>query len=375
MGKWIAKLLVFTVTCLLVLELLFRFVFPACELPSSVQIPGGFLVADADYQQSGHFSLGRVPIEGYHWSINNDGWNSIFTYEPREGRRRPLIALIGDSSVEGHWCDVEDHIDSWLVRLLDGTFDVYAFGRGGMPLVQMVLLAEMVDSLYRPDLFVFMLGHEVVHGSLIPDVNIEYHYITPDTVPGGFTVMAPSTRVPSPFARTVMRSALVRYLRLHLMMEVFPLMDVQRLPRNLNADLTERELRDLLPAAVRFLLDRASRFLGDRRLLIVTDNWMDRNALYGEGETAASVVELIQRDMNALDEACRGFPCIGYLGTEPAFRQAWDSAGTSFSAADGHHLNAYGNYVVAEAILQRLREDGTLDGVLSGWQPPSPSRE
>jgi len=140
LGKWIVKLLAFTVTCLLVLELMFRFVFPACELPASVQIPGGFLVSDAGYQQSGDFTLGRVPTEGYHWNINNDGWNSIFTYESREERQRPLIALIGDSTLEGRSCNVEDHIDCWLYRLLEGAFDVYAFGRAGMPLSGAMML-------------------------------------------------------------------------------------------------------------------------------------------------------------------------------------------------------------------------------------------
>ena len=374
MGKWIVKLLAFTVTCLLVLELMFRFVFPACELPASVQIPGGFLVSDAGYQQSGDFTLGRVPTEGYHWNINNDGWNSIFTYEPIEERIRPLIALIGDSSVEGHWCNVEDHIDSWLHRLLEGSFDVYAFGRGGMPLAQMMVLVETVDSLYRPDLFVIMLGHEVINGSLVPDLTIEYHYIVPVPALGTFLVMQPSDREPSPFARTAMRSATVRYVSLHLQVDLFPLMNVFGKPINLNAGLNESRVHELLPMAARFMLNRISEAVGERRLLVVVDNWMDRHTLYGNEDVSFVVRKIIINDMKALTDACSDFRNIDYLGTDDAFRQAWDSTENSFDAADGRHLNSYGNYVTAAAIRRQLSESGAFSEVLSKWasgNPPS----
>jgi len=101
MSRWIRGLLLFTLSVLIVLEILFRTVFPACEPPASRLLPGGFPVYDPTYGESGTVTLGRVPLAGYRWHLNEDGWNSGQDYLPDSLRKRPLIALIGDSSVEG----------------------------------------------------------------------------------------------------------------------------------------------------------------------------------------------------------------------------------------------------------------------------------
>jgi len=378
MRRWITTLVLFTVSCILFLEMLFRFVIPACELPAWMQLEGGFMVFDRGYQEQGYHATGRFPsVSSMHrWRINNDGWNSTFRYRRVAGRDRPLIALLGDSGVEGLWSDVEEHIDAWIHQELKGTFDVYAFGRHAQPLVEIMMLMERVDSIYKPDIFVVFLGHDALLSSLTRDAYGEYHYLFPAPLLGSFLVVAPDVREPSGLARAAMRSALVRFLAFQINLEIFPLTNVTLEYPDLSGWLRDSWMERLLPLAGRHMLARMSSTLGDRRLLIVGDSWIRRYSIYGEPSNAPST-ETVDDGLALLDSLCsrKSTPGIDFLDLTDAYRAAWDSTGTCFESGTSRHLNGYGNSVAAHAIVRRLQHSGALRMAAASWRDRNPHPE
>jgi hypothetical protein len=365
MRRFIARVVLFSLSCLVFLELVFRFIIPACELPSTIQInPGGFLISDPGYQRSGFFTDGRIPSTRYHWVLNNMGYNSLFDFEPAGNRSRPLIAVIGDCTVENYWCGVEEHIDSWLHDILMGGFDIYAFGRGSQSLAQILLLMERIDSLYMPDLYVIVFSNTPLLGSILSDNSIEYSYVS--LRDSTFLIREPSVRKPSEFARTVMRSAFVRYVRLNANVDLFPLMDITGVPYNFNAGLSMDSVRQLMPVVGDYLLGRMSHLLGERRLLIVVNDQERRLARYDSLSVKLNIV----MDYEILRDLCAGFHNIDYLDPISEFRADFDTLGIRFESCDGRHLNGHGNYVMASAIVRRLRTSGTLDRILREWEGP-----
>jgi len=366
MKRLIARLVVFILTSLLFLELVFRFIIPASELPASMRGEYGFNLFDPGYSRSGCYSEGIIPCSRTRWVINDDGWNSLFQYEPRENRDRPLIAVFGDSAIEGFLCDVEEHIDTWLYCILQGSFDVYAFGRHNQSLVEMALLMEQVDSLYRPDVFVIITSTPALRNSLWPASLAEYHTLMPLPLWGTFTTVTPMLWQSSRFARTAMRSSLVRYLALNRNLYLFPLKEIE-IPAVHTAPLKNIEIQQLRPVAGRYLLTRMSNGLGDRRLLIVTDNSAIRHQLYGQ-ESISDERNIITSDQVLLSELCSKYHNIEYLDSFIDIRSDFDTTRSYYDASDARHLNGYGNYVVASSIARRLEVSWTLRRALLDWE-------
>jgi len=370
MRRFVTRLALFLAAFLALAEFfVFRLVLPACEIPASIGIEGGFLAMDPHYRSHGYQTGCRIPSSSamYRWSINDDGWNSLFQYRRAGERNRPLIAMIGDSGVEGLWSDVEEHVDSWMYYDLKGAFDVYAFGRYAMPLVEIMLMMDRVDSLYRPDLFVVFVSHDALESSLDRGFSGEYHYLLPAPLLGTFLVVAPDALEPSGFARAAMRSALVRYLVLQGNLDLFPMMTVSWEYPDLSRLVKSTWIKDLLPAAGRFILSRMSSMLGDRRLLIVSDDWHARNAVYGDSsEGSAAPMSQGALVMKWLCDR-ESLPNTGFLNLSDAYHADYDTMGICFESGSSRHLNGYGNSVAARAIIRRLEETGALRRATESW--------
>ena len=360
---WTLKALLFVLSSLLVLELLFRFAVPADQRPASAQIQGTWVTAfDRSYDSTGHTSIGRVPLESFHWTINPQGWNSTRSYITAEARERPLIVLIGDSHVENLQSDVEQSMEAHLQSSLGDSCLVYSFGKADQSLLQDLLVMRYVDSLYRPDAFVIVVGGDVIHRSIMPGPSMVYAYMQP--ADDGFVLRPPAERTPSDFARQALRSSLVRYLRFNMAQEIFPLYHIDPAARNHNENLSRERVNELMEPAARYILDRMSREFGDRGVLITSNYFIQRYRIYG-GVKAWLVRDLdTPPDYHLLEELVPEYPAVGWLDTESAFARAWERDGRRFECPDDKHLNGYGNEVVAEAILERLRRDGTMQRLL-----------
>lgn len=109
-------------------EVWLRTVMPPCETPLPYQQqPSTIYRFDPQGPTSGLYTVGRLCLRGGEWRVNNAGWNSGSDYAPAEERGRPLIALFGDSYIEGFLTDTDQHIDAHLPTMLRGT-DSYGIG-------------------------------------------------------------------------------------------------------------------------------------------------------------------------------------------------------------------------------------------------------
>ncbi|HMC83304.1 MAG TPA: hypothetical protein VKL61_08745, partial [Candidatus Polarisedimenticolia bacterium] len=164
--------LIFT---LLLLELFFRFVVPACEMPSVYFDPTDRILRyDTRGRKEGIATLGKWGEGRARWRINNYGWNSEIDYAPAEGPHRPLLALIGDSYIDALQVDVADNIAAQTRRALGGGYQIYSFGIGGAPLSQYLLMSRYVRRHFNPSVMVFNVVHNDFDESLVELENMPY---------------------------------------------------------------------------------------------------------------------------------------------------------------------------------------------------------
>lgn len=360
--RWLGRALLFVVTGLLLLELFFRFVIHADQRPVSMRVSGGIMIFDTSSVREGYTSIGRVPLERFHWHINDQGWNSVVDYLTPEERDRPLIAVIGDSHVENLQSDVDKSISSHLQTLVDDRALVYGFGKADQSLLQDLLLMDYVDSLFSPDTYVLVLGGDFLWRSIIPDPGITYSYLVPSGE--GFTVAPPAPREPSEFAGVVLQSALARYLRFNTRLELFTLFRIPEGYTHLNAGLSAQEVEGLLPSAADYILDRISKDYGDVEVLIVLNFFVTRFRIYDTAEFRLMRDLSEPPDFDLILRKAGEYEGIECFDSKEAFENAWDRDRRRFESPDGKHLSGYGNRVLAEYVYDRLRALGTLDRIL-----------
>ena len=144
------------VFCFVVLELVvLRWLVPVTDIPRV-----RFTDALATYLPG---QVGVFRIEHEHaamFRINQDGWNSVEDFYPRERNHKRRIAIIGDSYVAALQVDYRESVAEKLADKLDKAHnEVFRFGMGGAPMSQYLHMSRHVLSRYRPDVVVIVLAH------------------------------------------------------------------------------------------------------------------------------------------------------------------------------------------------------------------------
>jgi len=131
----------------------FRFIFPASDIPENAFIDG---IIKFKPNQSGIFrEKNEVRTK---FRINSNGWNSIHKkYRIHKNKRR--IAIIGDSYVEALMVDYDKSLAERIEKLSNYQFEVYRFGISGAPLSQYYYMLKKEVLQYKPDIVVFILVH------------------------------------------------------------------------------------------------------------------------------------------------------------------------------------------------------------------------
>jgi len=171
MRRFLINIIAVTLPCLLIcfilLELVFRFVIPASQLPDTVWCEsGGIPHFDTKGKTDGIFTAGRFAQLRAQWHINNDGWISETDYSDTRLPGRRLIAIIGDSYIEALAVGVNKNVSAVLGRLLGSQVDVYSFGYAGSPLSQYLQMSRYVARKYKPDIFVINVVHNDLQKAL-----------------------------------------------------------------------------------------------------------------------------------------------------------------------------------------------------------------
>lgn len=153
------------VVLFLFLEFTATFVVPAAQFPSYYYDPADLILrfSTTDLRE-GVFTMGTMAQQRARWHINNRGWNSAVDFE--ETKRRPRIAIIGDSYIEALQVDVETSLAGRLSELVSPQAEVYAFGISGAPLSQYLQMARYARKHFDPDILVITVVHNDFDESL-----------------------------------------------------------------------------------------------------------------------------------------------------------------------------------------------------------------
>jgi hypothetical protein len=340
-------------------EVWLRVVMPACELPLGYQDTRSMIMRfDPHGSPTGLTTDGRTARRTGRWRINGAGWNSTVEYVSAEARHRPLVALLGDSYVEGFLTDVDQHVDVYLSRSLTPATDVYAFGRSGWYLAQYVAVARYVADLYQPDVLVVLAGHDDVTDSVRENGVISPYLWQVSEAGKRFAEVAPmSVYAPSDKARLARRSAIVRYLRYNVGLTL-PGMENAAIaqPATELGEAADESTPSDDPGAWRALLPAAESMI-DRLCAehpgtpIVIVNNGDRYLPVDRVQSTP-----LDDDVHAIRAACEDRPQCHFLDLRPMFSRDWAAHRRSFEAADGSHWNAYANRLVADELARFITE-------------------
>jgi len=344
-----------TLLVLLVLEVVFRSVLPACEMPFVRFDPTHrVLTYDARGQTEGTHTIGPFARQRASWRVNNHGWNSVVDYDPDPKRARPLIAIIGDSYVEAFQVDVRHNLTSVLRDSLDGSHDVYGFGMSGAGLSQYLQMSRYVTKVFDPAVLVFVVVHNDFLGSLANARRVP-HFLQLRASEAGFVELAPVPYVPSTLRRALSNSALARYLVTNLRIEhklrrLTSGRDRRRFAANIDVDRTW-DNRRLIEGATEHVVARARRENPDKEIVFVIDAL--RQDIYAGRKPAGQLFWLHQ----ALRDAANANSCH-FLDLNEAFREYYLAEGTRLDFEFDGHWNEAGHATAARGLLDYLRESG-----------------
>jgi len=154
-----------SIVLFLLLELTATFVVPAAQFPSYYYDPVDRILRFSTTDlRDGVFTIGTMAQQRARWHINNAGWNSAIDFE--ETKRKPRIAIIGDSYVEAFQVDVEKSIAGRLRGLVSPDIDVYALGVSGASLSQYLEMTRYARKHFDPDILVINVVHNDFDESL-----------------------------------------------------------------------------------------------------------------------------------------------------------------------------------------------------------------
>jgi hypothetical protein len=300
---------------------------------------------------------------------NNAGFVCDFDYDASADS--PLLAIIGDSYVEAVMVPfVETGMARMAEALRGDGARAYAFGVAGAPLSQYLAYAEHTRDRYRPRaLAIVVVGNDFDESLLEYKSTPGYHYFT-ETSDGKLVLQRVDFEI-SLVKRLARKSALVRYILIHL--------ELTTMPRKLRGLFSKKDMlttyvgntfydadstrvadsRRVVDAFLDELPARSG--LAPSRILLVLDGM--RPHLYGE-ETLkmadGSYVDLMRRYLSG--RAVReGYEVIDM---QPQFIEHFERFGRRFESFPvDAHWNSLGHELFFEAmmrsqVVKALRADG-----------------
>jgi len=202
----------------IILELTFIFIIPAAQFPYYYYEPNDHILRfSTTDQREGVYTIGSMAQQRAMWRINNAGWNSAIDFV--ETKRKPRIAIIGDSYVEALQVNVEESIAGSLSRLLsygaETEVDVYAFGISGAPLSQYLQMTRYVRIHFNPDILVINVVHNDFAESLC-SVKRQVGMLCLQDDGDSIQEASIVPYQPNPVLRLIRQSALLRYVVVNL---------------------------------------------------------------------------------------------------------------------------------------------------------------
>jgi hypothetical protein len=363
--KFIKNVLLVTVPsllfCLLIAEfIVFRFFIPACE-PPLYSFDEQFKLLHLKPQTSGQFTAGRFAQVRGRWRSNNCGWNSEIDYVPGIGKKRPLVAVIGDSYVEAFQVDVDQRFPALLQKLMGDDSLVYSFGISGAALSQYLHISRYVNQVFHPQILVINVVHNDFDESLATLGRVP-KFLQIAWQNGAFVEIPPEPFQHSTFSRICRWSAVIRYLEMncdfyHLIKNISRQLHPPPKPpiynANIDVEAVTRE-RDLIRQGIRYMVAKIRAENADKRVIIQMDG--PRFDIYPNNLANSNVWWMHE----ILRDACRESR-IEFLDLTEPFRRHFEKHRQNFENAQvgEAHWNKLGHEVVARALWDQLNGTGT----------------
>ncbi len=355
MFLFLKKMILFCGLLLLGLEIVFRFVFPAANMPYGQQIKDfGIMALERGGATSGHNTMGRFSRPAFRWQVNQAGFNSAIEYVAGADRALPCAVVVGNSYVQGLYGNVEDHLAGQLHQKMSGLMEVYNLGTSGMPFSQAPLVARFAADRYSPELIIIQTGSGSVTNSLRRNGKVPYcqQYSFQD---GELVTHPPSKFVVNRKNRLARHSALVRYLYYNANYNLGGkglVQDAVQQDRDAPAPTVSESLSAPLGLALRAAVSEIRAAAPEARVLVLCD--ADRKSMYTAGAKPARLV-----NSPLLENVCEesGF---AFLDLTESFWTEYQRSGKKFNFEDNYHWNPYGISVVTEAIMTKLATMGIV---------------
>ena len=346
MKRFLLNGVIYAIGLLIVLELFFKFILPAADWPRGVILDSSIRRFDSESFSAGNFSYGRYCKGRFAWSINDSGWNSIYVYEEAHIRNLPMVAILGDSYIEGFYSDVDEHIDVFLTELFEDSVQFYTFAMSGGILSQYIALMKYEVEQFSPDAYIVFVNSLDVIKSIreLGGRHPYYFQYSVDSL-GICTEVIPFAESRSKYKDIILRSAFVRYLRANAQIS---LLGGGLADENTNQIESEMlgpvEIDSDLKNAAEFLLCELNSF--NRPVLIVAD--CPKSWIYDTGAEEAF------DDVIALRESVDSYPNVHLIELAPYFQAEYAEQGLHFSVSGNPHWDSNTNRFVSRVLSREI---------------------
>jgi hypothetical protein len=335
----------------IILEGIFAFIIPAAEHPYYYYDPTDRILRYSTTElREGVFTMGPLAEERALWRINNAGWNSAIDFE--EIKRKPRIAIIGDSYVAAIQVDVGDSLAGQLRRMVSPDVEVYAFGIAGASLSQYLQMARYARAHFDPDILVINVVHNDFAESLC-SVRRQVGMLCLED-DGGNIREAPITPYqPKLLRRMASHSSLIRFIAYNLQIST----KVERLisststspAYNANIDVNSvKSLNSRIQGATHYVLSSLKRENGGRFVVFLID--APRRDIYA-GTTSESNVRWLNE---LLKEKTAQFG-FHFMDLTEEFARIFEAEHVHFEFKYDGHWNQRAHQIAANALHSRLR--------------------
>jgi len=336
----------------LILELFFHFAIYAAELPctyfdSKFQL----LRYDTNQKRDGVYTIGKNAHWPAKWHINNMGWNSPIDYQA-DGRTKPLIAIVGDSFIEGFNVNVGKTVTDDLREKVKDKYDVYGFGMSGANLSQYYQMVRYVNQVFSPKVLFVNFIYNDFDQLFTKDCRIGMLCL--EETNAGIQEAPIHPYVPSFLKRIARHSSFMRYLILNLGPDVVKWQRSKKTKRNPASDQGYAHSRtDQIVKAADYLFKKFRDEDRDRQLIFILDG--PRREIYSNTVDKSWTLWMNQ----LVKEKCRKYG-IDFIDMTGPFTEQYRKEHKPFDFPEDYHWNELGHQVVANELLNYLKRKSPL---------------
>jgi hypothetical protein len=335
---------------LVILELFFRIVIPACNPPLTVFDYDNGLTHYSTEKPQGLYTIGKFAQIRSKWKINNDGWNYPIDYKETRGEQ-PLIAVIGDSFIEAFQVSSGKNYPYLLREKLSPENEVYAFGLGGIPLSQYYNVNRYVNNKFNPEIVIINLTHTDFEESFSkyfhrPGI---WQIAMLDSV---YTLVPPDLKNISPtntfWKKALYGSATFRYL--HRNLYIFQLFKQGRNAGDVEANVkivTDVTKQSEIFQGMDFLVEKIKLENEGRRVILIFD--ASRGVIY-DGTLDMSKVKWMYDMVSLLSSKYD----MEYIDLTLPMQQDYAKNRQRFNSELDNHWNEYGHEFIANLLYEYL---------------------